>query len=201
MTIQLCIQETLQWSNLKKFLKSVGSLCVQEAQAGNFDHPHLPHRHIVEGGNHHKLSSCRIFRSITSSVDFFEIEGKAASRNMRGLEGRRLPCGTEVRLRQRGAGTPPSPRTLPPPSPSSPQASLAPSTCALHRRIIGCDALTRPLCISSALFLDWPLLFFLRLLNRSFYLQILKPLFVTIHNRVHVRLELLLVANSFQSRN
>ena len=113
MTIRLGIQVTLQWSNLKKFLKSVGSLCVQEAQARNFDHPHLPHRHIVEGGNHHKLSFCRIFRSNTSSVDFFEIEGKAASRNMRGLEGRRLPCGTEVRLRQRGAGTPP------PPSPSS----------------------------------------------------------------------------------
>ena len=46
-------------------------------------------------------------------LTFLRFEGKAASRNMRGLEGRRLPCGTEVRLRQRGAGTPPSPSTLP----------------------------------------------------------------------------------------
>ena len=94
---------------------------------------------------------------------FLRFEGKAASRNMRGLEGRRLPCGTEVRLRQRGAGTPPSP------SPS-PLLLLLPLRLPLRPVLVSCTVALLGVTHSHAhcVFLVlYSSCFFLRRFNRS----------------------------------
>ena len=105
-------------------------------------------------------------------LTFLRFEGKAASRNMRGLEGRRLPCGTEVRLRQRGAGTPPSP------SPS-PLLLLLPLRLPLRPVLVPCTVALSGVthshahCVFLVLY-SWidPSCFFLRIFNRSSYLNL-----------------------------
>ena len=91
---------------------------------------------------------------------------------MRGLEGRRLPCGTEVRLRQRGAGTPPSP------SPS-PLLLLLPLRLPLRPVLVSCTVAllgvthSHAHCVFLVLY-SWidPSCFFLRIFNRSSYLNL-----------------------------
>ena len=105
-------------------------------------------------------------------LTFLRFEGKAASRNMRGLEGRRLPCGTEVRLRQRGAGTPP------PPSPS-PLLLLLPLRLPLRPVLVPCTVAllgvthSHAHCVFLVLF-SWidPSCVFLCIFNRSSYLNL-----------------------------